>query len=71
MAAAKKVKYFKIEADKFEEIGKMNTKEKIKEFIDTIMDLDAVFFATNYLAKAGFEVFKETFVMTIVCFTIH
>ncbi len=44
----------------FEEIGKMNTKEKIKEFIDTIMDLDAVFFATNYLAKAGFEVFKET-----------
>lgn len=44
----------------FEEIGKTNTKRNIKEFIDNLEELDAVFFATNYLAKAGFEVFKET-----------
>ena len=39
----------------YEEKGK----EYIKSFLDQHNDLDAVFFATNYLAKSGLEVFKE------------
>lgn len=33
----------------------------IKEFIDNNKDLDAVFFATNYLTQAGLETFKENY----------
>lgn len=40
----------------YEERGK----DYIKDFIKQYEDIDAIFFATNYLAKTGLEVFKET-----------
>ena len=43
----------------FNEIYKGKGKEYIKNFLDQHPDLDAVFFATNYLAQSGLEVFKE------------
>ncbi|SHM29551.1 LacI family DNA-binding transcriptional regulator [Flavobacterium saccharophilum] len=42
----------------YSEINKGKSKEYIKEFLDQNPDLDAVFFATNYLAQSGLEVFK-------------
>lgn len=41
------------------EIYKGNGKEYLKNFFDQHPDLDAVFFATNYLAQSGLEIFKE------------
>jgi LacI family transcriptional regulator len=41
------------------EIYKGNGKKYVKDFLDQHADLDAVFFATNYLAQSGLEVFKE------------
>ena len=41
------------------EINKGKGKEYIKDFLDQNPNLDAVFFATNYLAQSGLEVFKE------------
>lgn len=41
------------------EIYKGKGKEYVKNFLDQNPDLDAVFFATNYLAQSGLEVFKE------------
>ncbi|WP_291143816.1 LacI family DNA-binding transcriptional regulator [Flavobacterium sp. UBA7680] len=43
----------------FNEIIKGKGKQYIKEFIDQHADLDAMFFATNYLAQSGLEVLKE------------
>ena len=43
----------------FNEIYKGKGKEYVKNFLDQHPDLDAVFFATNYLAQSGLEVFKE------------
>lgn len=34
-------------------------KDYIKDFLNENSDLDAIFFATNYLAESGLEVFKE------------
>jgi LacI family transcriptional regulator len=34
-------------------------KDYIKDFLNDNTDLDAIFFATNYLAESGLEVFKE------------
>ena len=42
----------------YSEVNKGKSKEYIKEFLDLNPDLDAVFFATNYLAQSGLEVFK-------------
>lgn len=41
------------------EIYKGKGKEYVKNFLDLHPELDAVFFATNYLAQSGLEVFKE------------
>jgi LacI family transcriptional regulator len=41
------------------EIYKGKGKEYVKDFLDKHAELDAVFFATNYLAQSGLEVFKE------------
>ena len=41
------------------EIYKGKGKEYVKNYIEQQPDLDAVFFATNYLAQSGLEVFKE------------
>lgn len=41
------------------EINKGKGKEYIKSFLDQHADLDAVFFATNYLTQSGLEVLKE------------
>ncbi|WP_029273594.1 LacI family DNA-binding transcriptional regulator [Flavobacterium sp. KJJ] len=41
------------------EIAFGKTKYAIQNFIDANKELDAVFFATNYLTQAGLEVFKE------------
>ncbi|HEU4790745.1 MAG TPA: LacI family DNA-binding transcriptional regulator [Flavobacterium sp.] len=43
----------------YNEIYKGKGKEYVKNFLDQHADLDAVFFATNYLAQSGLEVFKE------------
>ena len=43
----------------FNEIYKGKSKEYIKNFLELHTDLDAIFFATNYLAQSGLEVFKE------------
>lgn len=43
----------------YNEINRGNSKKYIKNFLDQNTDLDAVFFATNYLAQSGLEVFKE------------
>ena len=43
----------------YNEIYKGKGKEYVKNFLDQNPDLDAVFFATNYLAQSGLEVFKE------------
>ena len=43
----------------FNEIYKGKGKEYVKRFLDQHSNLDAVFFATNYLAQSGLEVFKE------------
>ncbi|MFB3388614.1 LacI family DNA-binding transcriptional regulator [Flavobacterium sp. LAR06] len=43
----------------YSEVNKGKSKEYIKSFLDQNPDLDAVFFATNYLAQSGLEVFKE------------
>jgi len=40
-------------------------KEIIKEFLTSNTQLDAVFFATNFLAKSGLEVIKENFPLLI------
>lgn len=42
----------------YSEVNKGKSKEYIKSFLDQNPDLDAVFFATNYLAQSGLEVFK-------------
>jgi len=44
----------------FYEIIKGRGKDFIKKFLIEYPDLDAVFFATNYLAQSGLEVLKET-----------
>lgn len=43
----------------FNEIIKGRGKEYVKDFFDKHTDLDAVFYATNYLAQSGLEVLKE------------
>lgn len=43
----------------FNEIYKGKGKEYVKRFLDQHSNLDAVYFATNYLAQSGLEVFKE------------
>lgn len=43
----------------YNEVYKGKGKEHIKKFFDTERDLDAVFFATNYLTQTGLEIFKE------------
>lgn len=43
----------------FNEIIKGRGKEYVKNFFDKHTDLDAVFYATNYLAQSGLEVLKE------------
>lgn len=43
----------------FNQTGKEEGKELIKEFIKNAVALDAVFFSTNYLTLSGLEVFKE------------
>ena len=43
----------------FNEIYKGKGKEYVKRFLDQHSNLDAVFFATNYLAQSGLEVFKD------------
>ncbi|PWB26009.1 LacI family DNA-binding transcriptional regulator [Flavobacterium sp. HTF] len=43
----------------FNEIIKGKGKDYIYNFLQQNKDLDAVFFATNYLAQSGLEVFKE------------
>ena len=43
----------------YSEVNKGKSKEYIKSFLDENPDLDAVFFATNYLAQSGLEVFKQ------------
>jgi LacI family transcriptional regulator len=43
----------------FNEIIKGKGKDYIYNFLEQNKDLDAVFFATNYLAQSGLEVFKE------------
>jgi LacI family transcriptional regulator len=43
----------------FNEIIKGRGKEYVKDFFEKHTDLDAVFFATNYLAQSGLEVLKE------------
>lgn len=45
-------------------------KEMIKEFLIENTNLDAVFFATNYLAQCGLEVFKENNYKLIECMGI-
>lgn len=42
----------------FNDAGRESGKHLIKAFVEN-NDLDAVFFATNYLAQSGLEVFKE------------
>lgn len=44
----------------FNEIIKGRGKVYIKNFLEQDPDLDAMFFATNYLAQSGLEVLKET-----------
>lgn len=43
----------------YNEVYKGKGKEHIKNFFDAGTDLDAVFFATNYLTQTGLEIFKE------------
>ena len=43
----------------YSEISKGKANVYIKDFLNANRDLDAVFFATNYLALNGLEVFKE------------
>lgn len=43
----------------FSVIYKGKGKEYVKNFLEEHDELDAVFFATNYLAQSGLEVFKE------------
>ena len=42
----------------YDEISKGKANNYIKDFLNVNADLDAVFFATNYLAQNGLEVFK-------------
>lgn len=43
----------------YNEISKGKVNDYIKKFLKVNADLDAVFFATNYLTQNGLEVFKE------------
>lgn len=43
----------------YKETSSGKSKSFIKSFIETSENLDAVFFATNYLTQTGLEVFKE------------
>jgi LacI family transcriptional regulator len=43
----------------YDEIFKGKGNDYIKDFLDNNTNLDAIFFATNYLAESGLEVFKE------------
>lgn len=43
----------------YNEVYKGKGKEHIKKFFDAETNLDAVFFATNYLTQTGLEIFKE------------
>jgi LacI family transcriptional regulator len=43
----------------YDEISKGKGNDYIKVFLNNHVDLDAVFFATNYLAQSGLQVFKE------------
>lgn len=43
----------------YNDISRGKGKEFFREFLEHHTDLDAVFFATNYLAQSGLEVFKE------------
>ncbi|WP_269234864.1 LacI family DNA-binding transcriptional regulator [Flavobacterium flavigenum] len=43
----------------YDEVYKGKGKEHIKKFFEAGTDLDAVFFATNYLTQTGLEIFKE------------
>jgi LacI family transcriptional regulator len=43
----------------YHEIFNGKAKQYIQDFLDCNIDLDAIFFATNYLGQSGLEVFKE------------
>jgi LacI family transcriptional regulator len=43
----------------YDEISNGKGKEYIKDFLNNHPDIDSIFFATNYLAQNGLEVFKE------------
>ncbi|CAD0007253.1 LacI family DNA-binding transcriptional regulator [Flavobacterium salmonis] len=43
----------------YNEVYTVKGKERIRDFFDKEINLDAVFFATNYLTQKGLEIFKE------------